>query len=66
MRRECCGKCKYHVKSEIPGEEGWVCNNGEAEEYGIETPHSYLCGEYESDSQAGKEVGLWEAGSWGK
>ncbi len=50
MRRECCGKCKYHVKSEIPGEEGWVCNNGEAEEYGIETPHSYLCGEYESDS----------------
>lgn len=47
MAKECCGKCKYHVKGEVPGDGDWICNNGEAEEYGTETPYSHCCDEYE-------------------
>lgn len=40
---QCFGTCKYHVPSEIPGEGGWVCNNGESEYYGIETGYEDEC-----------------------
>ena len=45
--KQCCGTCKYHVPGEVPGEEDWICNNGESEEYALETGYSYCCEMYE-------------------
>lgn len=47
MDNECCGTCRFHVRGEITGQGDWICNNGMAEEYGIETPYSHSCSEYE-------------------
>lgn len=44
---QCCGTCKYHVPGEVPGVGDWVCNNGQAEEYALETDYSYCCEMYE-------------------
>lgn len=44
---ECCGMCRYHVPGEIPGEGDWICNNGDAEDYGVETPYAYCCADFE-------------------
>lgn len=51
----CCGKCKHHVKEEIMGDVDWICNNEEAEEYGIETPYSHLCDEFEKRGKKNEE-----------
>lgn len=45
---ECCGKCEYHVKGEIPGEGDFVCNNAESEAYGLETAWDDVCEEFEN------------------
>lgn len=47
MNEKCCGTCKYHVPGEVPGEEDWICNNGESEYYGLETGYSDECMDYE-------------------
>ncbi len=47
MDKECCENCKYHVRGEVPGEGVRFCNNGDAEEYGVETPYKHCCEEYE-------------------
>lgn len=44
---QCCGACKYHVPSEVPGEGDWICNNGESEYYGLETGYDDECMDYE-------------------
>lgn len=45
--RQCCGTCKYHVPGEVPGEGGWICNNGESEYCALETEYSDTCADYE-------------------
>lgn len=45
--KQCCGTCKFHVPSEVPGEGDWICNNAESEYYGLETEYSYCCEMYE-------------------
>lgn len=44
---ECCGTCKFHVPSEVPGEGDWICNNAESECYALETDYSDVCVDYE-------------------
>lgn len=39
----CCGTCKYHCPSEIPGQEDWYCNNAESDAYGVETAYDDEC-----------------------
>ena len=47
MQSFCCGTCKYHVPSEVPGDGDWVCDNAESEYYGIETGNADGCMDYE-------------------
>ncbi|MCI8483481.1 MAG: hypothetical protein HFH41_03970 [Lachnospiraceae bacterium] len=51
--KKCCGTCRYYVESEIPSEDERICDNGEAEEYGIETPSSHCCIDFEKKERKG-------------
>lgn len=47
MDRECCGTCRFHMPYKFCGERGWLCNNPDADEYGLETEYGYVCEDYE-------------------
>lgn len=42
-----CGECQYHRPPEIPGQDGWWCNNGQSENYAMETDYEDTCDEWE-------------------
>ena len=42
-----CGECKYHKYDDE--NDDWVCDNPEAEDYGIETPYQGGCSDGEDE-----------------
>lgn len=42
-----CGECQYHRPPEIPGQDDWWCNNGQSENYAMETDYEDTCDEWE-------------------